>query len=96
MKQILAPLFILSCLAGTSLADGASNAISIAKKADDCTLARQQGKPCFLDMEEESVDGGVPTASGERIDALTLARGRSLIKLRLHFMDQILKSPELL
>lgn len=62
--------------------------------ADDCALARKAGKTCVLDVPPEEVGGKVPTADGIAVGTLTFGKPTSLIRLRHHFLPEIVKSAE--
>jgi hypothetical protein len=62
---------------------------------DDCARARQAGKPCVIDMGEgESIEAQTPTAGGPAIGIVEFARATSLVRVRMHFIPEILKSAE--
>ena len=64
-------------------------------EASDCAKARKAGRACSLDFKEgETVDGNRPTASGEDVTVLTDAVRSNLIKLRLSFRAEIIRSAE--
>ncbi len=61
---------------------------------DDCARARKAGKTCVLTIDDEDIEGGAPTAGETKIDVLTFGTMASLIRLRTHFIPEILKSAE--
>jgi len=62
--------------------------------SDDCAKARKAGKTCVLTIDDEDIEGGVPTAGETKIEVLTFGTMESLIRLRRDFIPEILKSAE--
>jgi len=62
--------------------------------SDDCAKARKAGKTCVLTIDDEDIEGGVPTAGETKIEVLTFGTMASLIRLRRDFIPEILKSAE--
>lgn len=62
---------------------------------DDCARARKAGKPCVINMGEgESIEAQTPTAGGSAIGIVEFAKATSLVRVRMHFIPEILKSAE--
>lgn len=88
-----AAIVLLSFLAFLSaLAPAASAQSAEAMAKDDCARARALGKTCELTIDAEEVEGGVVKPEGEVIAPRPLAEARSLIRLRKHFIPEILQS----
>lgn len=62
--------------------------------SSDCAKARAQNKTCVLTIEEEAVDGKVPTLTETSVVVNPFGRHGSLIRLRHDFIPEILKSAE--
>jgi hypothetical protein len=61
---------------------------------DDCSRARALGKQCVLTIGAEEVEGGVLRPEGSVIDPRLIAQFGSLIRLRLDFIPEILRSAD--
>jgi len=62
--------------------------------SDDCARARAQNKTCVLTIEDETVEGGVPTVSETPIAVIGFGGHGSLIRVRRDFIPEILKTAE--
>ena len=62
--------------------------------SNDCAQARKQNKTCVLSIEEEAVDGKVPTLTETSVVVNPFGKHGSLISLRRDFIPEILKSAE--
>lgn len=85
-----AAIVLLSLLSLLAPAAWAQSAEATAK--DDCARARALGKTCELTIDAEEVEGGVVKPEGEVIAPRPFAEARSLIRLRKHFIPEILQS----
>jgi hypothetical protein len=65
-----------------------------AMHTDDCANARKQGKTCVLTIENEHVQGGVPTANATGVAVIETGRQPSLIRLRREFIVEMIRSAE--
>lgn len=90
MRILLAGLLAVS--ASTALAEPAPDVTKMS--SDDCARARAQKKTCVLTIEDEAVDGKVPTAGDPTITIKPETTVGSLIRLRRDFIVEILKSAE--
>jgi hypothetical protein len=61
---------------------------------DDCARARKAGKTCVIKIEDETIEGGAPTAGGTNGSFLTFGDHDSLIKIRHDFIKEILRTAE--
>lgn len=91
MRLVLAML-LLALPAATAAADPAPDVRKMA--TDDCARARAQNKTCVLTIEDETVEGGVPTVSETPIAVIGFGGHASLIRVRTDFIPEILKSAE--
>ena len=62
--------------------------------SSDCAKARKLNKTCVLTIEEEAVDGKVPTLTETSVVVNPFGQHGSLIRLRRDFIPEILKSAE--
>lgn len=62
--------------------------------ADDCARARAQQRTCVLTIEDETVEGSAPRAGETEITAIGFIAASSLIRLRHHFLPELLRSAE--
>ena len=62
--------------------------------ANDCAQARKLNKTCVLSIEEEAVDGKVPTLTETSVVVNPFGKHGSLIRVRKDFIPEILKSAE--
>ncbi len=91
MRRILLASLLLAAPA-VALADAPADAKKMT--TDDCAKARAQNKTCVISIEGIDVEGIGGKGQGERIDVLDLGRHRSLIRIRMDFIAEILKSAE--
>ena len=82
----------LLALPATALAEATPDVTKMS--SDDCARARKQNKTCVLTIEDEKVEGGVPSIGGERITVVDWNKLPSLIRIRRDFIVEILKSAE--
>jgi hypothetical protein len=82
----------LLAVPATALADAAPDVSKMS--SDDCARARKQNKTCVLTIEDEKVEGGVPSIGGEPITIIDWTKMGSLIRIRREFIVEILKSAE--
>jgi hypothetical protein len=59
---------------------------------DDCARARKLGKTCVLDIPAEEIEKGVVRPDTTMVDARIFSDHNSLIRIRKHFIAEILKS----
>jgi hypothetical protein len=98
MRTVLA----IAILAATALPAAAEPAARPATGAsdvtrmvtDDCARARKAGKTCVLEVAAEDVGGVAPTADQIGVAILRFGTGASLIRVRLDFIPEILKTAE--
>lgn len=73
----------------------ADNTADVDKMAtDDCARARKLNKTCVLKIEDEQIEGSTPTAGESPIVVNPFGTHGSLIRIRHHFIPEILKSAE--
>ena len=60
--------------------------------SDDCSRARALGKTCVLSIGPEEIDGAPVRPDGEVLDTRPFIDLGSLIRLRLDFIPEILKT----
>jgi hypothetical protein len=90
MRTALATVFLAS-LSTLALADTPD----VQKmNTDDCARARKANKTCVLTIEDEKVDGKVPTAGESTISIPITGKHGSLIRIRRDFIVEILRSAE--
>lgn len=95
MKLSLAALAVTMTLAGPALADDAGSGPGVEKMAsDDCARARKAGKVCELTIEDEVIEGGVPSAGELSVGIVKFTKSTSLIRVRKDFIPEILKTAE--
>jgi hypothetical protein len=63
-------------------------------EASECARARKAGKPCQLTIEPEQVGGGRPTPDGTDLRLRRFDPMGSLLRLRMEFIDQIVKAAD--
>ena len=61
---------------------------------DDCARARKLGKDCIINIENEKIEGGTPSATGTSIEVIKYGNTGSLIRLRRDFIPEIVKTAE--
>lgn len=93
MKLILAALAFTTVLAGPALSDDANPGVE-KMATDDCARARKAGKTCVLTIEDETIEGGVPSAGEMNVGIVKFTKSTSLIRVRKDFIPEILKSAE--
>lgn len=87
-------LFALT-LSVSTLAVADDKSVDVQKmSSSDCAKARAQNKTCVLTIEEEAVDGKVPTLTETSVVVNPFGGHGSLIRLRHDFIPEILKSAE--
>lgn len=60
---------------------------------NDCARARRLNQQCVITITGgEDIEGGVKRPEGEILDARTIARHQSLIRIRRDFIAEILKT----
>ena len=91
MRRMLIAL-ALSLFASPVLADPTPDVSKMA--TDDCARARKQNKTCVLSIEDETIEGGVPTAGETPILVNTFVTHGSLVRVRRDFIPEILKTAE--
>jgi hypothetical protein len=94
MKQLLAGLALTLTLVAPAVADDASPASGETMASGDCARARKAGKVCELTIEDEVIEGGVPSAGEMNVGIIKFVRASSLIRVRKDFIPEILKSAE--
>lgn len=62
--------------------------------SDDCAKARKAGKTCVLSIEDENVEGLTPHQTDTTLTLLETSKHGSLIKLRMDFIREILRTAE--
>jgi hypothetical protein len=91
MRRILWACLLLSAPT-VALADAPGDIKKM--NTDDCAKARKQNKTCVINIEGIDVEGGVGKGQGERISVPDFGTHRSLIRLRMDFIPEILKTAE--
>lgn len=95
MKHLLAGLVLTLTLVAPALADEAGSGAGVETMAsDDCARARKAGKVCELTIEDETIEGGVPSAGEINVGIVKFTRSTSLIRVRKDFIPEILKTAE--
>ena len=93
LSMVTAPL--IASAGRRAPAPDAGQPIATTQSAGDCAQARARDKACVIEFgTPESVDGDVPTGSGESIAIPRQVVFTSLLRLRTDFRDYILKSAE--
>jgi len=86
-------MLVLWMLTAPAMADSKTKTAE-AMHADDCAKARKANKTCVLTIEDEKVNGSVPTGDGVGVAVIGTAKHPSLVKPRQDFIVEILKSAE--
>jgi hypothetical protein len=94
MKHLVAGLVLSLTLVAPALADDAASPGVEKMATDDCARARKAGKVCELTIEDETIEGGVPSAGEVNVGILKFVNAASLIRVRKDFIPEILKSAE--
>jgi len=90
MRALLASLLLISLPVA---ADPAPDVSKMA--ADDCARAHKLGKTCVLTiLDDGPIEGSVPTAGDRPITGLPDGKHSSLVRIRAHFIPEILKTAE--
>jgi hypothetical protein len=90
MRVLLAGLLVCSLPAAADPAPDVSKMAS-----DDCARAHKLGKTCVLSITDEGpIEGRVPTVGDKPIVGLPTGTHDSLIRIRWHFIPEILKTAE--
>jgi len=63
-------------------------------EASECARARKAGKPCQLTIEPEQVGGDRPVPDGTDLRLRRFEPMGSMIRLRMEFIDQIVKTAD--
>jgi hypothetical protein len=63
-------------------------------QSGECARARKAGKPCQLTIEPEQVGGDRPTPDGTDLRLRRFEPMGSMIRLRMEFIDQIVKAAD--
>jgi hypothetical protein len=92
MRNLLAIAVLSLVLPTVAVADPAPDVQKMT--ASDCERARKQNKTCVLTIEEETVEGGRPSAGESTVVVNPFADHASLITLRRDFIPEILMSAE--
>jgi hypothetical protein len=93
MKKILSTLiglFVVSALVGTAAAQPAAGG---GKKGDD-KGGQPSGKVKVYDFSGDTIEGDLVKPEGSTVDARDFAKHSSLIRIRTHFIPEIIKSAE--
>lgn len=94
MKLLAAALLLAVATPTAALAQPAKAADVTTMATDDCAKARKAGKTCVLKIEDETIEGGAPTAGGIDGSFVTFGDHNSLIKIRRDFIPEILRTAE--
>src|SRR5690349_4424248 len=89
MKKILSTLTVL-LLVGTASAQPAAGG---GKKGDD-KGGQPSGKVKVYDFSGDTIEGDLVKPEGSTVDARDFAKHSSLIRIRTHFIPEIIKSAE--
>jgi len=89
------PFATTSALAG-SPSTKTTTTQSAKRGESDCARARKAGRACSLIFDNDTVDGGVPTALGSSIAVYKAHTRTSLIRIRRSFRDKIIRAGETL
>jgi hypothetical protein len=89
MKKILSTLSLL-VLVGTASAQPAAGG---GKKGDD-KGGQPSGKVKVYDFSGDTIEGDLIKPEGSTVDARDFAKHSSLIRIRTHFIPEIIKSAE--
>jgi hypothetical protein len=93
-RRLLIPIFLLAATTAAA-ADTPSTPTAGDLAAQDCARARKQHKTCVLSFTSgDTVDGKVPTGTGENIAVPGRDKHPSLIRLRADFRAEIIKAAE--
>jgi hypothetical protein len=92
MRTVLAALALAFLLPATAAADPTPDVGKMT--SDDCARARKLNKTCVLTIEDETIEGTSPTAGEPPISVPDFTSHASLIRIRTHFIPEILKSAE--
>ncbi len=60
----------------------------------DCAKAKKQGKACRIEFKGDDINGKRGSGNGDRIRARQETKFGSLIRLRYHFHDMIVKAAD--
>lgn len=63
-------------------------------EGSECAKARAQNKTCVISIENEDIVGENATGDGTGYTALEFPKLGSLIRLRLHFLPEIIRSTD--
>jgi hypothetical protein len=89
MKKILSTLIVFA-LVGTAAAQPAAGG---GKKGDD-KGGQPSGKVKVYDFSGDTIEGDLIKPEGSTVDARDFAKHSSLIRIRTHFIPEIIKSAE--
>lgn len=93
MRTMLLAL-VLSLAAAPAFADTAPPTDIEKMATSDCARARAQNKTCVLSIEDETIEGGRPSAGETTILVNEFIKHNSLIRIRRDFIAEILKTAE--
>ena len=94
MKLLAAAFLLAAAVPATALAQPAKGPDVETMATDDCAKARKAGKTCVLKIEDETIEGGVPTGGGINGSFVTFGGHESLIRIRFDFIKEILRTAE--
>ena len=92
---------LVTAFAGSAAADNPKPAPAGEKTPDlhklegsECAKARAQNKTCIISFENEDILGENATGDGSALTGIEWPTMASLIRLRLHFLPEIVRSTE--
>ena len=91
MKKTILAAVLMAMVSATAWAQPGANDADTMRKSD-CARATAAGKTCELKMDAEEVNGGVPSATGTTVAVRPNTTFRSLIRIRMDFIAEILKT----
>jgi hypothetical protein len=99
MRRVPAIALLTALAAPPALADPAPAppahpASTTRAESSECARARKAGKPCQLTIEPEQVGGDRPTPDGTDLRLRRFEPVGSMIRLRMEFIDQIVKAAD--
>jgi hypothetical protein len=63
-------------------------------QGSECAKARAQNKTCVISIENEDILGETATGDGTALTGIEFPTHASLVRIRLHFLPEIIRSTE--